>query len=431
MRLTASFICLLLCFSLANAQGISRLFQADAQGLQGAQTLCQPLSINSYIWDAGQQAWDESVVTTLSYNDSSWVDSEIVQSFFNGSYNNIFRRTYSYALSGKPTEEVSEVWTGGAWANDERMTFSYDGNDSLIARTNYTWTAGMWDTVSAATYSFTYNGALLTQFESAVWDPGSSTFEPETRERYSYGSNNEIDTLSIDFWISGAWSNSLRYVDIVWFDFPTLLTSFFITQTQSNGNFVDNLRTNNIFSGPFNNKTGYIEVMRNGVWDSLRYTVKRYDVEGFIALSEGYTYDTTLQMHTQSFGTQITNTFDMAGCRLEEITQVSSPTGYQNSTRRVFNNFGVSNAEASLPALQFTAFPNPVSGRLNFRLENASPGPLVVEVFDLHGSPVFEQAWRHTGGILEGSVELNLPAGIYLLKAATKAGQLIQRIAVQ
>ena len=428
--------CLTFAFLFTFLGGVSQGYyrhmnEGGGHRLNGTQTACQPLSINTYNWNNIDISWNESLLTAVAYNDSGWKAEETAQTYFNGNYTNSFRNTFTYNLNGDLTEQVYEIWTGSAWENDERWTYAYDGRDSLIASITFTWTGGVWDTTEAQTQAYTYNGSnQLIQYESSLWDNVNRTFDPETRERYTYNGSGEIDTIFVDVWVANSWFTANRAVDIVWFDFPHLLPSYFVTQIQSNGSFEDNLRTNNIYSGAFNNKDAFIETYNNG-WDSLRKTITRYDAHGNLMLNEGYTWNSTLQEHEFSFGLQIISSYDMNGCRTEMIEQLPGSLWYENSIRRVFNNFGVSALEAQNAFSHFSTYPNPASQSFTLALEMDTPGEVHYRILDLQGAVLQEKDFRHLGDYREEHVELQVPAGMYILEVSTKNQQVVQRIVVQ
>lgn len=413
----SSLLCILflLFASIADGQGLSSLFSGRAAKSAGVQADCQPLSITTYNWNAGGQNWDESLRLGIAYNDSGWPATEIGESYFQGNYTNSFRNSYSYNNSGLVLEEISEFWTGSAWENDERITFAYDSRDSLTARTFYSWTGGAWDTTAATLFSFTYNGmSQLTQWETQEWNDQSRAFENDSRERYAYNGSGEIDTFYVDIFIAGIWTSPLRYTDILWFDFPNRLLASYILQTGGSAPYSDFLRVYQLFSGPFNDLDGFIESYDMG-WDSLRKYKVRYDSEGSLRLDEEYEYDTLQQAFVQSTGRNILSTYDMDGCKLEQIDQLLTVNGYQNSIRRVFSSTGVSAPGPSALQSSLSIFPHPATEHLSFALEMERAGRVHYRLLDIQGGVLLENNFLHPGGEWLEKIALDLPAGAYVL----------------
>ena len=70
-----------------------------------------------------------------------------------------------------------------------------------------------------------------------------------------------------------------------------------------------------------------------------------------------------------------------------------------------------------LKVMQPLCYPNPSSGELHLRFQPEMTGDNEIAIYDLMGRKVFSQSYSFRGGVVETTLQPNLEAGVYVLKA--------------
>lgn len=100
---------------------------------------------------------------------------------------------------------------------------------------------------------------------------------------------------------------------------------------------------------------------------------------------------------------------------------VTNPCGTDTFTQAVTVG-GVGEAEAEIPQLAFSLYPNPATERIQLTCELPKPGNVAWMLVDVHGTVCGQWQERSAAGIFQKELDIHLlPAGIYLVRM-TAAG---------
>ena len=294
------------------------------------------------------QRWDK-------YVGNSWQGQDSLI-FLYDAYGN---QTFRFAVAGQT----------GNWLNNYRTTTTYDAQQNESTRTLENWSSNGWDKISKYSYTYnssnletqvlyqtwntatsgwkntgrlvtTYNGSQLkSQYDSYTWD--GSTWQPGTRQLFSYNASNELITHEYYFFDGFVFAKQERNQYQHAFGF---VSSQITSIPDGSSNWVPQTRILSLINGsaspphPVSRRTQSRDLV-NSTWvDSLRVS---YSYNGNLLIqSERERYFP----FTTTWVNQELSTFAYNGSSLltdeKNYTYSQSTSSYLNNLRKVFTYNG-------------------------------------------------------------------------------------------
>ncbi|MBP6638696.1 MAG: T9SS type A sorting domain-containing protein [Bacteroidia bacterium] len=88
-----------------------------------------------------------------------------------------------------------------------------------------------------------------------------------------------------------------------------------------------------------------------------------------------------------------------------------------------------SDPSEAFPTLQI--YPNPSNGQIHVQATDLAKGPTTIEVFTLVGQKILDETHLTSGGKLNTQIDLNVPAGIYLLRFTNNSKTATRKLLIE
>ncbi len=370
----------------------------------------------NYFWGSAGGTWELRNLTAVTRNTQNQVLTEVILTPGPSGLDSNVKYVYTYPIAGEPwTERLDQVWNGAGWDDNYRQLHAYDAQGNQVIDLELLWTGGAWDTVSGARLSYTYNGNnLLTEVINENWDAQNEVFEPISRQRLAYNSNNEPDTVWTDAYNLGSFVPASRLLDITWNDFNSGQPSGYYRQL-FNAGFWANFDRYTWTYGP---NGSYQQI--NLDWASSAWTIigkqeVAYDAQERLTAFERFDFTNNAYVFTGGSRYQISDDADNQPTEIIRLV-AGSDSIYNNIEKDEFTSI-VSQTPAYQVYHDLSLFPNPFDKTLNLMLSGIAPEDLQFEVFDQLGRTVFVTQWRSRPGSITRTFELpDLKPGVYFYR---------------
>ena len=431
MKLTMRSISVILLFlvclpQLGSAQAPSPLGDRPWLHRAQARVTTTPAEIwlqrNNYRWDTGAQDWALDKVYVVERNGQEQIVEEVVLTPGQNGLDSSLKYTYTYPIQGQPwTERLDQFWNGSGWEDNLRQLHSYDAQGNQTIDLEVQWTGGSWDTVGGAQFEYTYNlNNQAIELRNNNWDPMGNGFEPISRERYSYDSSNEPDTVWIDSWNGTTYVQSIRWLDINWNDYSAGQPAGYFVQIFNNGFWANWTRFNWVYGANGSYEQTDLSWI-NSAWVIMTRRVIDFDAQERLTLNE--TYNFTNNVYEFVAGSKFNILYNTDDQPLEIVRQTASADSiYLNSEKDEYDQI-VSRSPAQLTDDQVKVFPNPFQDRLQLQFQDLKPQNWTFTLMDQTGKLVYSQTLANRTSF--SSLELQipqLPKGIYLYQLIGQEG---------
>lgn len=365
-----------------------------------------------YAWDPDQNEWYHISNTTSTYDFNGLLLEEIVQEAETDYY--LERTSYSYDEFGKLAEQISYVWGIDDWVpvSGEKTFNTYNVNGQLNGYIQQTMQFGEWMNESREVY-------ILNGF-------GIPT------EIISYG------------WSQGGWSQTYRLMDIVWNDWAHKVLQSYTTQFWNSGEWTNSSRYIGAFQGK--NYTAITENWNNGVWvKSTRETYTLNNSKEVLELANfsenawipEENYETTFDAKGNPISflyniwdglkwlNEMQFLFDLAYNENSDLTQMllryqdmelANPVNMSKYVYSSFLYFTPTKVTHPQQLENVLVFPNPVQDVLQIQIPVETSDSFEVTLSNLSGQVMYQETFT------EPSIEIyagKLAAGMYVLRIQT------------
>ncbi|RAK66986.1 T9SS type A sorting domain-containing protein [Hymenobacter edaphi] len=421
----------------------------------------------NYSWNTSSRTWTPTVMRTTTYDaaaqplvvqdadsatqvptsrrqytyTTSGLVGTVLAEIWNssGSYTPTTLNTYTYDAQGHVIHSLAQTWQNGAWQNNNRILISWDVQGRQTERTSATWTNNAWLIRSGTrnTYRYAPSGSVL-EITTAGWNTLTSTFDLQSRQLFTYGTNPQQWTNSIiqfmtagtyvnyvrqnnaqydaqgrqtylefDSWTAGAWQLSSRNTTTY---APTGPGQEIFSENLVGSSWVNGSRV--FFSYDANgNATGqYSEQWRNNAW--VPSSGQRY----LLRYNAGNVVDQRV------------------------VQEANTSTGvFVNSTKERYSSFQMITLAAKPTARLQAAvslYPNPAAAgqaaTLLVKGLREQQAPATIEVLNGLGQVVHTRQERVQQGRIEAQLGLgSLPAGLYTVRVQTGEGVVAKSLICQ
>lgn len=373
---------------------------------------------NLFEWDS---LWQEQ----YTYHLNGWLAGTRHDDFGGFTFLPTTAYTLTYDSQGRTTSETVQRWTSGTYINEnlEQWFYDSDGRDSLYHQFQWTNTpfGWAWDTILGSRWAYT-QAAGWDQADQYGWASGPSggAWTLQARTSSHLNALQEHDTIVYSAAFFGALAPLYRYIDIVWDDFAARRPLRYREQ-----NYGIPWRDSKLWSFDYNgtDRTIYTQDYLGNDWDSTRIETYTYDADTLLLLHELQHPGGLDSAWTILSGERYTHTKDSLGHLLEtHMEEFNQLVGYNNAMRYLYADFFTARPEpvASLDGIDL--YPNPASSVVNIRLGAATPGPLLFQVFDMHGRLRLASKAAITQQPMSYQVPAGMEAGMYRYLLSTPAG---------
>lgn len=153
----------------------------------------QPVQALYKMWDAGLMQYIDQNRYNYTYNSSNQLVELLTETFSTG-WQPAYRSTYTY-VGNNNTELLHEMYNSG-WNNISRIENTFDASGRKIFEESQSWN-GVWENEYAGAYTYDANGNMLSE-EYLNWS--GSTYLPNSKQSYSYNSDNYVLTEATSTW---------------------------------------------------------------------------------------------------------------------------------------------------------------------------------------------------------------------------------------
>lgn len=386
-----------------------------------------PARCTGFDWNEGQAQWDTTSQTTFTYTPAGDLVERTTSTYSSGTFTQATRQTHAYDLAGYDTLLVAEEWNGAAWVPSYRFSRRYDFMGNLAQSLGYVWNGTTWDTSSGYRATYTYHSSSQVETETQEDYTVGSGWNPSYRVEYSFDHLDRWDTVT--GYIAGqtSWEPASRLVDIGWHDYARLLPDSgrfenFSTSWQDQQRF-------HVTYSQYDSQVWTYETFSGGWTPSDRF-IFHYDQHGSEVLSEAYNW---VGVWFQYEGLLTHPTYDSSLKKTELWTELFDGYIYRRHERQVYEDFFLGAAQGMAGLGTVTVFPNPVTTAqevLSFGFSLAPSGPVLIQLYDLHGRLRAETAARG-GAIIHFPLSATLENGIYAFHVSSKAGTIQGKVVVQ
>jgi Secretion system C-terminal sorting domain len=382
----------------------------------------------SLSWDTSQAMWDSVYQFHTTYLPNGDVAEIVKDRYIGNTFVPEQLQSYSYAtLPPSQSLELSS-WNGSSWDTNSRFQTNFDAQGGIKSWARYDWSGATWDTTAARKNLTTY--AFTNRPTSILWQDWSSTshlFKNVYLEQYTYPSAAGWDTASFAYWNGAAWENEERYVDVVWHDFEKEIMLNATLQVY-NQIWISAER----FAGTIgaHDSPSYIVEAWSGLsWDTTRLELYGLDAHAHETLTEYYDWGSGW---VQNYGNRTDYVYDGLGHTLQTTNSHWDLGQYVPFGRNVYVNFFTQTKPQTLLVASISAFPNPCTDKLNFKLELQQNGPVQIALYDLQGRLRMQTA---SPRLMDSQVTVPisevLENGTYVYRIFTKEGFAEGKVIVQ
>ncbi len=400
---------------------------APAANNKIASHLDLPELLYGFEWNNLASAWDSMEIVTYTYHPNGDFAEAIYDRYDGVTFMHDSRQTNTYA--GQTIRTTSEIWTGSAWENSSKFETTDDNFGNTLLNIYCSWNINQWDTLAGDRVSYQYN--LANQVVESViesWNQNTHQWDTGYLEQYAWSNPTGWDTVTYSNWNGSGWELAERFVDVTWYDFANFLPYYARNQVYNAPLWEDVERFTATY-GTNGSGTTYSEDWNGATWDSVYKDVVINDSHGHQVSYEGYQWNASWMLNSVSL-TQYT--YDLQDRTIEEVYQSGNPSPVENYYRIVYPSFFTSAIGAHSITSNVTAYPNPCTDRLNFKVENSQNGPIQISIYDLQGRLRMQTVTAAAvGKDITLSISELLENGSYVYRIATKDAQASGKVVVQ
>ena len=126
--------------TLVNAIWNGTVWQNRSRTINNYDADCRLKTALNQNWDAAIGKWVDYTMGAYSYVSGNYISEILTQLWFNNSWTNNYRQTYSYDVSFKTLNIVGQTWSFDHWSNYISTSNKYDNNDyadSVLVQLSY------------------------------------------------------------------------------------------------------------------------------------------------------------------------------------------------------------------------------------------------------------------------------------------------------
>ena len=126
--------------TLVNAIWNGTVWQNRSRTINNYDADCRLKTALNQNWDAATGKWVDYTMGAYSYVSGNYISEILTQLWFNNSWTNNYRQTYSYDVSFKTLNIVGQTWSFDHWSNYISTSNKYDNNDyadSVLVQLSY------------------------------------------------------------------------------------------------------------------------------------------------------------------------------------------------------------------------------------------------------------------------------------------------------
>ncbi|KAA9332144.1 T9SS type A sorting domain-containing protein [Hymenobacter busanensis] len=397
-----------------------------------ATTVIVPGRSVNHSWDGTR--WYGGSTTTYTYNPQG----KPTQMVFADSATNALYGKYimNYDGQGLLSEFIYQDWAGSAFRNNTRELYAYDSHGRETLYTDQQWLNNAWVTQESYRTTNTYNtaGTLISQvFESL--NIGTNTWQPEERQLYTVDANNRWTEVVGQEWTNGAYVNEFRTRNITWYNWATLLPSYYEDQEwiPSSNTWGFDTRTTLSYQPNGSYASVLQELTAPNTWvneDRHTYTYDNYGNE-ILHQGEGWANNAWFIDHGNSATLAYTATNQVR--RSLQQNYNSQSRRYEKSSVTTYSNFVTLGARPAALLAEASLYPNPARNATTLVVAGLrEQGPVPAEVLNTVGQVVATLALRPQQGTIRQELNLaGLTNGLYTVRLHTADGTLVRRVVKQ
>jgi Secretion system C-terminal sorting domain len=409
-----------------------RDFARQQSGMAGkiAEHHDHPHTCTEFDWNGSGSVWDSTYRTTFAYFPDGRVAEEITARFLANQFQPNSRLTNLFNAHGDRINTTSYEWDSAAWVNSFKHEITYDPYGNPLLFWDFDWVQGAWDTVAGnrITYTYTFTDKPTSGLDE-VWLGTGLGWRNSSLEELTWPTPQGWDSYTYSRWLNNAWEPQDRQVAVSWYKFSEWMPYSITYQTYYNGAWLNEGKRDYTY-GQYDSEVSFSQEWLNVAWDTLYKDVITRDSLSHAILEEGYDWVGTWQF---SSGDQNDYAYDGQGHTVEIIHQSWTGNVYEFETKQVYDNFFTVNAASPTTILsQVTAFPNPCTDKLNFKLELQQNSPVQIALYDLQGRLRMQTA---SPRLMDSQVTVPisevLENGTYVYRISTKEGVAEGKVIVQ
>lgn len=343
-----------------------------------------------YYWNPLNLQWESDGKRVYTYDTLGNVVDEIDYWFDGTLFINSYRVVTTYAADGISYETEVLNWNGTNWLPVQNYGHTYNAAGQELYYTIKEYINGAWQ--NEYRYAYNYNAAgLLEMDQYQAWNNTQQTWRNIWRRVYTYNADGKLLLIQQQSLNNQTWTSTGQAVHT--YDANGNLQSLNIL---SNANGAWDTTSRNIFTyDAQNNETINLEQTKNnGVWRNFERQIKTYNAAGLNDTvmiqywpNNGWVNITLNSTLYNSFGDKVfsdehrwVNNAWEGEDRLYQYYEV-----YEVESEEPEDTTGIANIPNTLVA---TAYPNPFTDELHFKLPEAQSGTVTISLFDLSGKLV-------------------------------------------
>jgi hypothetical protein len=322
----------------------------------------------SEVYNSGQ--WDVSYSRQYFYNANKELVQEVFKLANGGLLENYKKTEYTYNPTGTVAIIINSDWVSGAWVNKTKATFDYTADDKIAVYMRFNWVSGAWE-ADIRTITYYNSNSLMTQ-QIDQENIGGGVLQNVAQRLRTYDLSNNLETLTTQNWISGAWANSMRYV------FTYDLANNELSQTQ----LTDSAGSWRNFARTFNTYTSFNKVLTHnsqswisGAWVNLYRDTKSYNADNQLVLDSSEKYTSGVWENYYKYQYTYYSYGEVAA--IEGDKWVSGAWVNNNQEYFYYEDYSASSVGSNRNELSARFFPNPTNSNIQVAF-NSGNGRLIV-----------------------------------------------------
>lgn len=393
---------------------------------------CRPTVYYRQEWITQPGNWDTIERFEVTYHgNSDSVHTELIYPYKgSGLWGFPTRMTYTYSPLVDETRE--ERWDGSNWNVESVYEYHRDANGFFAGWVDAARVGNVLDTIQWVRFFNTPTSFGALDYYTADWyDYATDTTFLTERGEYTYDANQVLtdETLFIPN-IAGGWDSIYRRRDYAWFNYPANQAAEWYEDGFINGQWTPNKK----FAPDWQTDDDKQYILDYNSFSQV------YDSAIFLWTGEDTLNDISFYHNYNWFGEwniidgyNAYHFFLPDGCPSETIIETYNyqTRAFENSERFLYTSFLTSRARPEQPEFSVQWLPHPMGQEGILRVQSGIPGPFEVEVFDLHGRRLRAYDLRQLFSVEQHSIQLDLPAGLYVYRLSSDRQATSGRLVVQ
>lgn len=342
-------------------------------------------------------SWNNFEKRIYTYSNNK-VETETVQHWNSGSWQNFSRVSHSFDLSSNVVASFMELWNGNSWENNYFELFVYDTQNRLLNATGQDWNGLSWQNDYYLEQTYNTLG-LLSVITYKIWDSGA--WANAYLEEFTYNDQAQLNQYMSKYWLGSGWIFADKYTytyNSIGFPETVLGMEWAVNQWV---NKEKAFFTNNNFGGI---ESALYEIWEAGAWtnDALDNCV--YDAIGNAVSCEHFAWNGNTWQQNEDSPLELSYSNGTSAIRF---------SGYMATANYTSTLVGENSTQENANVL---LYPNPASDHVRLTFSGMKSAWVTLRVFSAHG-----QLLQHDVAATDGMFELdiqNLPTGIYLIEIA-------------